>query len=281
MEFIYSKVLITALFLCVVGCDSNDKKRDEVFQKIALSNQKYEQNKIHLPDKYISKTKKGAGTFFQSNYVWAYTSKFAKRFDMPDQFIDDSLNGASAIAFTVQNLNSERCRFAGGKDNCSQVSQCYFDFYIDDTINLPWKNEQTSGFARTSNLSYYYLQNSKPSINNENSIDWNIEKNKRDLDYRKLAFDVTLWSYTSPRKYARVDAYLTQFKRPLLKGLNYFRVNSNCGAPVKPNNIMQFAPINPLNLDFNDPESHKIYIPDSISEFLIEYNRAKQAIKYQ
>jgi len=282
MKLIINTVMLTILFT-ITGCNSDEEERAKIIQKIALAKQKYEQNKIHLPDKYIIQTKKAKdkGIFFQANYVWAYTSEFAKRFDMPIRFIDDTLQGASAIAFTVQDLNSEMCGFAGRRNNCSKVSNCYYDFYIDDTVDLPWKNEQKSGFARTADFSYYYLSNSKSTIRNENSIDWNIEENRRDLDYRKLAFDVTLWSYTSPKKYARVDAYLTLFKRPLLKGLNYFRVNSNCGAPAKPNSVMQFAPIDPLKLDFNDPKSHKIYIPSSIAEFIAKYNKAKQEKRYR
>lgn len=271
-----------SILFTITGCNSDEEERAKVLQKIALAKQKYEQNKIHLPDKYVIQTKKGKdkGTFFQANYVWAYTSEFAKRFDMPTHFIDDTLQGASAIAFTVQDLNSEMCGFAGRRNNCSQVSNCYYDFYINDTVDLPWKNEQKSGFARTADFSYYYLSNSKSTMTNENSIDWNIEENRRDLDYRKLAFDVTVWSYTSHKKNARAGAELNLYKRPLIKGLNYFRVKTDCGKPARPDLVMQFSPIDTLKLDFNNPTSHKIYIPASIAEFFAIYNKAKQKKRY-
>jgi hypothetical protein len=37
-------------------------------------------------------------------HVWVYTSKFAKRFGMPQEWVDDELKGAEAL-FAARNIN--------------------------------------------------------------------------------------------------------------------------------------------------------------------------------
>jgi hypothetical protein len=34
-------------------------------------------------------------------YVWVYTSAFAKRFGMPQEWVDDELKGAEALAYRL------------------------------------------------------------------------------------------------------------------------------------------------------------------------------------
>jgi hypothetical protein len=41
------------------------------------------------------------GTYTKDIHVWVYTSKFAKRFGMPQEWVDDELKGAEALAYRL------------------------------------------------------------------------------------------------------------------------------------------------------------------------------------
>jgi hypothetical protein len=65
------------------------------------------QGKLALSSIYISTTQAVAGkagkrgTYTKDTHVWVYTSKFAKRFGMPQEWVDDELKGAEALAYRV------------------------------------------------------------------------------------------------------------------------------------------------------------------------------------
>jgi hypothetical protein len=65
------------------------------------------QGKLALSSIYISTTRQTPqgrikagkrGTYTKDIHVWVYTSKFAKRFGMPQEWVDDELKGAEALA---------------------------------------------------------------------------------------------------------------------------------------------------------------------------------------
>lgn len=98
----------------------------------------------HTPD--IAVKRKGGSTFYRDPFVWAYTSKFAKRYGMPEEWIDDSLKGAEAIAFRHMPNNAVQCGFFRNKDACRVDIKCQLDLYIPKSANLPWIDDRKQGF---------------------------------------------------------------------------------------------------------------------------------------
>jgi hypothetical protein len=85
-------------------------------------------------------------TYAKDPNVWVYTSAFAKRFGMPDQWIDDSLEGAEAVAYRIEASNLETCGLFGEEENCRPFLDCVFDVYLTDehSAKLPWGSHKVS-----------------------------------------------------------------------------------------------------------------------------------------
>jgi hypothetical protein len=100
------------------------------------------------PHTYDLKTtpRKGNRTFTKDPNVWVYTSEFAQRFGMPEKWIDDSLEGAQAVAYRVQVSNRETCGYFGEKESCRPNLSCIFDVYITDenSAKLPWESHKSA-----------------------------------------------------------------------------------------------------------------------------------------
>jgi hypothetical protein len=94
----------------------------------------------------ITSPQKGRGVFKQDPNVWVYTSAFAKRFGMPDQWIDDSLEGAEAVAYRVETSSKQNCGYFGERENCRPSFHCFFDVYLTDenSAKLPWGGHQSA-----------------------------------------------------------------------------------------------------------------------------------------
>ena len=124
------------------------------------------QNYKYYHDPEIATTKKakdGRGsTFYRDPFVWAYTADFAKRYGMPEEWINNDLKGAEAIAFRHMPDNATECGFSRKKDACRMQIFCQFDLYIPKTANLPWMDDRKQGFMpRQAFRSLRYL---KPQI---------------------------------------------------------------------------------------------------------------------
>ena len=75
-------------------------------------------------------------------HVWVYTRAFAKRFGMPDKWIDDDLQGAQALAYRMDlELHPMACRRIDGVEQCRNIATCVIDIYVDEQQQaLPWNN---------------------------------------------------------------------------------------------------------------------------------------------
>lgn len=71
--------------------------------------------------------------------VYAYTAAFAKRFQMPEQWIAPDLAGAEAVAFRVMPYYRS-CGWGGNPAACKEdETRCMLDVYFDhNTQALPW-----------------------------------------------------------------------------------------------------------------------------------------------
>lgn len=74
-------------------------------------------------------------------YVWIYTKEFARTFRMPEQWSDDNLKGALAIAFRMTTIGETTCGLGGRQDNCWSPLRCQLDVYYDSRVRLPWMRD--------------------------------------------------------------------------------------------------------------------------------------------
>jgi len=75
-------------------------------------------------------------------FVWTYTKEFAKRFHMPEAWIDPELEGALAVAFRMTTIGDMTCGWAGKAANCRPPLDRQMDIYYDSSIQLPWNYPQ-------------------------------------------------------------------------------------------------------------------------------------------
>lgn len=92
----------------------------------------------------------GARRFSPDPYVWFVSREFAKRFCMPDQFIDDSLKGALAIAARIKPDDEVNCgMFMGRSDVCPARDQLLLDVYVDNRkANIPKADPSVEFYVR-------------------------------------------------------------------------------------------------------------------------------------
>jgi hypothetical protein len=90
--------------------------------------------------------------------VYAYTAEFAKRFQMPEQWIALDLKGAEAVAFRVV-PGYKSCGWGGNPEACKEDEvRCVLDVYFDhDKQPLPWDERIPSRKLDTYLLSSNFL----------------------------------------------------------------------------------------------------------------------------
>jgi hypothetical protein len=91
--------------------------------------------------------------------VYAYTAEFAKRFQMPDEWIATDLKGADAVAWRMMPSYQE-CGWGGDPKACRQVMECKIDLYFDHRRNpLPWDPTRAERYTTISGSSLNFLAN--------------------------------------------------------------------------------------------------------------------------
>lgn len=83
------------------------------------------------------------GPYAQDPNVWVYTEGFAKRFGMPQQWVDPNLKGIEAAAWRIMPTGHRSCGWGGQENACKQEYECYLDVYIDERKHpLPWATDR-------------------------------------------------------------------------------------------------------------------------------------------
>jgi hypothetical protein len=217
--------------------------------------------------------KNAEGEFYQSDFVWVYNSEFAHRFDMPSKYVDNTLQGAMALAYSKQKYANQMCGWFGNENRCTQGNTCYVDVYIASNTFLPWKNKERSGILNIGDYSNFYLP-AHPS--NINAIGYDPLLKKSDQYYSKLAFDdIMLWSYTYKEKPGYGDAYIVAYKQNFATGIDFFRIEAmaSCTNLLEhPAVIIQFASKDSINFNLTTPLTHKVILPDQFTARIRLFN---------
>jgi len=90
----------------------------------------------------------GARSFYIDPYVWFVSREFAKRFCMPESYIDDSLKGALALAVRLKPEEFTLCGFVGGPGSCPPKQKLLIDVFIDNRkVNIPKADPSVQYYA--------------------------------------------------------------------------------------------------------------------------------------
>ncbi|CAC9589521.1 hypothetical protein, partial [uncultured Gammaproteobacteria bacterium] len=176
-------------------------------------------------DRYTPQGRKQAGkrgTYRKDTNVWVYTSAFAKRFGMPQQWIDNDLKGAEALAYRLDlDVYGTKCGYFSDVENCRPSTACVVDMYIDDKANLPWNNKAryASMYGRKSkSLLRSQYPNDKPA--------YLYRRTKRGQQY-KMGLDVV---YVSGSKIPLNNYHLLEYDRDIYKNLDYISGSMTCDS---------------------------------------------------
>jgi hypothetical protein len=165
------------------------------------------QGKLALSSIYSRKQAGKRGTYRKDTNVWVYTSAFAKRFGMPQQWIDNDLKGAEALAYRLDlDVYGTKCGYFSDVESCRPSTACVVDMYIDDKVDLPWNTKRRFD-SRYGNKSISVLI--PQDINDEPG--WGGRAIKRGQQY-KLGLDVV---YVSGSKLVLNNYHLLEYESTL------------------------------------------------------------------
>ena len=117
-----------------------------------------EARKARCPEGEYGGPEPGKRRFTQDPYVWFISREFAKRFCMPEAFIDDSLKGALALAVRLKTNEEVTCgMFLGRSDQCPAKERLLIDVYVDNrSANIPKADPSVEYYAgRIWNSAWY------------------------------------------------------------------------------------------------------------------------------
>jgi len=100
--------------------------------------------------------------------VYVYTNEFAKRFQMPEEWVSGDLKGVDAVAFRVAPSPYKTCGWGGDPKSCkSNQARCEVDLYFDHKRNpLPWDER----FPEIWVSRYAYSANFIPGLGHETRL---------------------------------------------------------------------------------------------------------------
>ncbi len=226
-------------------------------------------------DRYTPQGRKQAGkrgTYRKDTNVWVYTSAFAKRFGMPQQWIDNDLKGAEALAYRLDlDVYGTKCGYFSDVESCRPSTACVVDMYIDDKANLPWNNKAryASMYGRKSkSLLRSQYPNDKPA--------YLYRRTKRGQQY-KMGLDVV---YVSGSKIPLNNYYPLEYDRDIYKNLDYISGSMTCGSFGKSRDIKIEIDKPVLRKDGSikyhyGSLAHSITVPNSFMERIETYDKAQ------
>jgi hypothetical protein len=203
-------------------------------------------------------TEKAGQAYNEDINVWAYTSEFSRRFAMPEEWIDDKLKGAYAVAFRVETA-SGRIRFPHKGPNVSMLTRrCILDVYVDEETPIPWANDQIADFRFYTPSSPTYLL---PQT--EGDIQW------RD---RPIGISISGDLAKEPLIYMGREGntlggslYIREYDKKMYPGVTYISLDRTCMTPPKQRAWIEFMHDGDWHYGKHESRdiAHRIDIPES------------------
>lgn len=180
----------------------------------------------------------GGSVFTVDPYQWVVTSAFAKKFGMPQRFVDDSLIGAEAIAYKIVTGTNQTCGYGRNAEACAPSQYCLFDFYVKKEANLPWQDDRPQGFRQiASHLSTRFVNSAdkkQHSYYNEN-----FPSNQNSYVGSRIGLGNAFFVRNTNKKVGDTNdifthGWLETFDREFVHGIDLFSIN-NCSVVNNPN----------------------------------------------
>lgn len=215
------------------------------------------------------------GTYPKDMHVWVYTSEFAKRFGMPEKWIDDELDGAEALAYRIDlDVYGIKCGYFGEQENCRPSTACVVDMYIDDNANLPWNHEARFA-SRYGHKSHGFLVG---QTKDDKPLYPKLRRTKRGGYNYKMGLDVV---YVSGSKIPLNNYHMLEYDRDIYRGLDYISGTMTCRSFGKSRDIQ--IKVNDPVIDkdgwikYNQPNrlAHAITVPNSFMQRIEQYDQAQ------
>jgi hypothetical protein len=102
--------------------------------------------KWRCPDGEYRGPEAGKTSYVKDEFSWFVTRDFAKRFCMPESFIDDQLKGAEAIAWRVKPSEEAFCTLRDGKETCTRKNLFELDLYFKAGMELPMSYPEVKSY---------------------------------------------------------------------------------------------------------------------------------------
>ncbi|MBC3873680.1 hypothetical protein [Undibacterium flavidum] len=114
-----------------------DTKLSEVKER-----QKLEQSYRSCPSGYYNGPRLGRVRYTKDPWIWVVTPEFARRYCMPEAFIDPELKGAEAVAVKIREEQDEEiCGWGDRVEVCNKARSLRFEIYIKGEVRLPKEND--------------------------------------------------------------------------------------------------------------------------------------------
>ncbi|MBA5249025.1 MAG: hypothetical protein FE834_05760 [Gammaproteobacteria bacterium] len=261
------KILITVISFVVISINTTNA---QISNSTTIDNYKSR----YTPQGRIKADKRG--TYRKDLHVWVYTSAFAKRFGMPQEWIDDDLKGAEALAYRLDlDVYGIKCGYFSDVENCRPSTACVVDMYIDDKADLPWNTENRFD-SRYGNKSIGVLI--PQNINDEPG--WTGRAVKRSQQY-KLGLDAVTVAYGKNNK-SRMGGYsILEYDRDIYKNLDYLSGSVICRSFGKTRdtklNIYDavFRKNGSISAKSLNNLTHQIKIPNTFMQRIEAYDKAQ------
>lgn len=196
--------------------------------------------------------------------VWVYTSEFAKRFGMPEKWVDDDLSGAYAVAFRVE-TSSARLMFPHkGRNVAMPQRDCVLDVYLPSSARIPWLDERIADFKFYTPDSAAYLAPQSPE----------------DRHWRRRPVGMPYWGNAGVNfgtgKENLGGFPVREYDKQVYPGITYISFAKSCMTPPKTASWIEFRDYSPRNSEkplwkYREMGvTHRIYIPASFMKRLYD-----------
>jgi hypothetical protein len=200
-------------------------------------------------------TPKADQAYSEDINIWVYTEAFAKRFAMPEQWIDNDLKGAYAVAFRVE-TSSERLMFPHkGPEVAMPNRRCILDVYIPADASIPWVDDRISD-------KWWYTPDSPTYLPPQSKEDW---------EWRTRPIGVPHAGVKARRPLMRLDGgslSIREYDRKVYPGITYISFNMGCMTPGKQQATVEFCEDRYWGSGGRCTPMHTIVIPDQFMERL-------------
>lgn len=178
--------------------------------------------------------KPGGGTKQVDPNVYIYTPEFAKRFQMPEEWVSTELKGVDAVAFRVMPSYSS-CGWGGDPKSCNTNEvRCEMDLYFDHKANpLPWDERYPEVRASRYGTSVHFI----PAPIRESRLP-KRSNNFSFAEYQPFVDPNTgkgMWwegGYWENNGGGGIHMSIVSYDREIFKGIAFLTMLGGCGEPA-------------------------------------------------